>query len=318
MSSSLRVIFAGTPEFALPSLQSLVESDVAISAVLTQPDRPKGRGRRLTAPPIKQYAEEQGLAVRQTERITTALIDEMANLRPDVMVVVAYGLILPARILALPQYGCINVHASLLPRWRGAAPVARAIEAGDRVTGVTIMQMNAGLDTGPILAQAKCAIASDDTTAVLQSKLAELGAQQLIRTLRSLPEHRPLGIIQDENKATYASKLTVQEAWVDWRLPAITIERKIHALNPWPGARAVYQGEPLRLWSAEVVSDHPGAIAGELVASAKNELVVQTGRGVIRLLSLQREGKRQLPAAAFLAGYPMPAESRFTMLDGVN
>ncbi len=309
----LRVIFAGTPEFALPTLQGLVRSEFDVVAALTQPDRPKGRGRRLTAPPVKQFAEEQGLSLLQTGRITADLIDEAASLKPDVIVVVAFGMLLPPDLLALPRYCCINVHASLLPRWRGAAPVARAIEAGDCRTGATIMQMDAGLDTGPILSQAECPIESRDNAAALQEKLASLGARQLLKTLGSLPYSLQNATPQDDAQATYAAKLTAAESFIDWQLPAVEIVRKVQAYNPWPMARTYCRGVGLRIWTAEhCLCDTSGFAAGEVIESSARGIVVSAGQGAVRILSLQREGRRQMRAQDFLSGFPIASGSMFS------
>ncbi len=309
---TLRVVFAGTPAFALPSLRSLVESQADVAAVITQPDRPKGRGRKLAQPPVKQFAEERGLCVIQADRISVDLTAQVASLQPDVMIVVAFGLIVPPKLLKIPKYGCINVHASLLPRWRGAAPVARAIEAGDSTTGVTMMQMDEGLDTGAIIARRECTIAENDTTLSLTEKLAEVGAQQLRETLDSLPGCLQDAIPQESSAATYAAKLSVAESPIDWQQSASQIVRKIHAYNPWPAARTTYQGMGLRIWSAKVESHGAGVdTAGEVVESRDRSLVIQAGNGAVRIVELQREGKRRMAAADFLSGFAVPAGSRF-------
>ncbi len=310
---TLRVIFAGTPEFALPSLQHLVEHDFQIISVLTQPDRPKGRGRKLSAPPVKQFAELHNFEVIQPERITTELIEELARLKPDVMVVVAFGLILPPALLDLPRFGCINVHASLLPRWRGAAPIARAIEAGDSKTGVTIMHMDSGLDTGPMLSRVECPIESDATTASLHDHLAELGAPELLKVLNQLPGCLDNAAPQNECDATYAAKLHVTEAAIDWQTPAAELVRKIHALNPWPIARTVYQDLNLRIWQVEECATLLSAIVpGEVIESNRQGIVVGTGQGAVRILCLQREGKRKMSAADFLSGCAVQVGSKFS------
>lgn len=307
-----RVIFAGTPEFALPSLKHLVEHDFEIVSVLTQPDRPKGRGRKLSAPPVKQYAEIHNIEIIQPDRITGDLIEGLGRLEPEVIVVVAFGLILPPELLELPKFGCINVHASLLPRWRGAAPIARAIEAGDRNTGVTIMQMDAGLDTGPMLSQIKCPIHASDTATTLHDSLAKMGAAELIRVLKILPQYLEKATRQIESEATYAAKLRATEAAIDWQKPASQLVRKIHALNPWPIARAVYQGMNLRIWRAEEFSTSTTTfVPGEVIDSGRQGVVVGTGQGAVRILCVQREGKRKMSAADFLSGCPVQVGSMF-------
>ncbi len=315
----LRVMFAGTPDFSLPCLRDLVDGDYEVVAVLTQPDRPSGRGRKLRPSPVNRFARQHRLRILQPKRLSAELIAEIESLRPDVMVVVAFGMILPPRLLAVPRYGCINVHASLLPRWRGAAPIARAIEAGDDRTGVTIMQMDAGLDTGPILSSCECAIEPCDTAARLQVRLAELGAKQLRRTLESLPAHLRNARAQRQEQATYAAKLTVSESAIDWRLPAIDIVRKIHAFNPWPVARAEYQNMTLRIWLAECApTDADGFAAGEIIESAARGIVVAAGQGALRILCLQREGKKKLSPRDFLSGCPLLPGARFGMRHTAN
>ncbi len=309
--NNLRVIFAGTPEFALPSLQSLVESDVEVVAVLTQPDRPKGRGRKLTAPPVKLFCEDHGFQVLQTHRITDELIDELDSFAPDVMVVVAFGLLLPVELLQLPKYGCINVHASLLPKWRGAAPVARAIEAGDSKTGVTIMHMDVGLDTGPMLSQVECAIQLDDTTETLQQKLAVLGAQELLETLNELPRKLKESSPQTDSLASYAAKLTVAESFIDWKLSADEIVRKVRAYNPWPIARTIYQEVGIRIWSAQVTTHTEITSPGQVIESTSRGVIVGTGRDAVKILSLQRDGKKRMRVQEFLSGFPILPGSTF-------
>ncbi len=309
-----RVIFAGTPEFALPSLRRLLEQDFQVVSVLTQPDRHQGRGRKLTAPPVKQLASAKNIPVLQTERISKETIAQLKEYEPDVMIVVAFGLILPRELLKLPRLGCINVHASLLPRWRGAAPIARAIESGDSKTGITIMQMDSGLDTGAMLSQSEINIEPGDTTSILQEKLAEIGALELIKVLGSLPKYQQNAIQQVERLSTYAAKLSVAESLIDWQLPAFEIVRKIHACNPWPIARTQFGDMTLRIWSAEVCS--PDAVAnqagGVIESNARCGIVVGAGQNAVRILNLQREGKKRMRAADFLSGCPVPPGSIFS------
>lgn len=307
----MNLIFAGTPAFALPTLQNLHAAGHKVAAVYTQPDRPAGRGRKLTASPVKSYALACGMPVRQpaTLRGEEAAI---AALRVDVMVVVAYGLILPATVLNLPKHGCINVHASLLPRWRGAAPVARAIEAGDRDTGITIMRLEAGLDTGPMLLQRRTPILDTDTAATLEQRLAAQGAALLATAL----EHLALGHItaqaQDGAHATYAPKLNKGEASVDWSLPALRLHRKIRALNPWPVAMTLWRGQPLRLWEVGPLASTDGAAGapGTVIAADAQGLLVQTGDGVLNVQRLQAPGGRALPVREFLNGTPISPGDR--------
>ena len=309
---TLRVIFAGSSEFAVPSLRGLLDSDVDLLAVITRPDRPKGRGRKLTATVVKQAAAAEGLPIMHADRTTPALTDDLAALNPDVIVVVAFGLLLPQNVLKLPVFGCINVHASLLPRWRGAAPVARSIEAGDRTTGVTVMRMDEGLDTGSILAQKSIPIRSHDTTFSLQQKLSELGAEALTECLKNLPDRLASSVAQNNDRATYANKMSKTEASIDWQLSARDIVQKIHACNPWPVAKTCYDGHDLYLWTAELVSETENTgQPGEVLESTSQVLKVQAGLGSLRILTLQRAGKRCLEVRDFVAGFAIPVNSRF-------
>jgi methionyl-tRNA formyltransferase len=307
----MNLIFAGTPAFALPTLRSLHAAGHTIAAVYTQPDRAAGRGRKLRPSPVKEYAIANALLVRQP---TTLRGEEraLAELRPDAMVVVAYGLILPESILAVPRHGCINVHASLLPRWRGAAPVARAVEAGDTETGVTIMQMERGLDTGPILLQRPTAILETDTSASLEERLAVLGAEALNTLLISLSTGAVTARPQDHTGATYAKKIDKNEAWLDWRQPALHIHRKIRALNPRPVAATVWRGTTVRVWEADVAT-LPGVPAGEpgtVLVADRRGLLVQTGAGLLSIQRLQAPGGRALTAPEFLNGTPISVGDR--------
>ena len=309
---TLRVIFAGTPDFAVPSLEKLVDSRVQVAAVLTQPDRTKGRGRMLAEPPVKSFAQQHQLPVIQTERLNSDVVEEVRLLNADMMVVVAFGLILPRALIELPRYGCVNVHASLLPRWRGAAPVARAIEAGDTETGVTIMQMDEGLDTGEILSQAQCPIEPNDTTATLHHKLSKLGASELIRLLPEICSHSVQPLPQNEKDATYAAKLNTMEAAIDWRLPAVEIVRKIRAYNPWPVARTRIDSLRLRIWEAQLCEEiSRSGKPGEVLDAGKYRLDVMAGEGALSITSLQRDGKNRMAASDFLAGHQIPPGSVF-------
>lgn len=308
----MNLVFAGTPAFALPTLQALLTAGHTLVAVYTQPDRPAGRGRKLTSSPVKQYALTQGLAVRQP----STLRDEektLAALEPDVMVVVAYGLILPPAVLAIPRLGCINVHASLLPRWRGAAPIARAIEAGDSETGITIMQMEAGLDTGPVLVQRRTPILDTDTTDTLEARLARLGADTLVTALEMMASGTLTSHSQNHAQASYARKLQKSEATIDWSQPARLLHRKIRALNPWPVATTLWRGKVLRLREVgrlEPRASPAAAPPGTVIATDSAGLQVQTGEGVLNITHLQGAGGRVLPAREFLSGTPLRAGDR--------
>jgi methionyl-tRNA formyltransferase len=303
----LRLVFAGTPEFAVAALHALADAGHDIALVLTQPDRQAGRGLALRASPVKQAAQSRGLPVAQPASLRDADVQaQLAALAPEVMVVAAYGLILPQALLAIPRRGCVNIHASLLPRWRGAAPIQRAILAGDRETGITIMQMAAGLDTGPILRQAPVAIADDDTAGTLHDRLAALGACEIVAALASLGPAQA----QDESRATYAEKITARDARIDWTRPAVEIARRIRALNPAPGAATMLDGKPVKLWCA-----HPGAgeavVPGTVAAVTPGSIVIGCGSGALVVTELQRAGSRRMSAGAFAAGLHLKAGASF-------
>ncbi|MES1950087.1 methionyl-tRNA formyltransferase [Salinisphaera sp. S4-8] len=297
----MNIVFAGTPEFALPCLDAIAASSHRLTGVLTQPDRPAGRGRKLAASPVKQRALELGVPVQQPLSLKKAdAFDALAALEPDLMVVVAYGLLLPKKVLALPRYGCINVHASLLPRWRGAAPIARAILAGDSETGVTLMQMDAGLDTGAMLARRAVAIDSDTTAGDLHDQLAALGAAEL-STLLGRIEQGVSGEPQDDAQACYAHRLDKGEAAIDWRLRADEIARAVRAFVPWPVAHARLDGQPVRFWRAATASG-ASAEPGTVVAASAKGIDIATGAGTLRVTELQLPGKKRMDAAAAVNG----------------
>lgn len=306
---SLRVVYCGTPDFAVPALEALARLDeiggetLELVAAYTQPDRPSGRGKKLTASPVKQAALELGLPVEQPLNLKDeAAQARLAEHRPDLLVVAAYGLILPPAVLEMPRLGAINIHASLLPRWRGAAPINRAIEAGDAETGITIMQMEAGLDTGPMWLKRIEPIHPEDTAATLHDRLAPLGAQALIEALPAIIRGEGAPEPQDDAQACYAAKLAKPEAKVDWREPAELIERRVRAFNPWPVAQTTLDGEPLRLWGARVAEGREGATPGEVIELSADGLVVQTGSGALELTRVQRAGGRPIAAADFARG----------------
>jgi methionyl-tRNA formyltransferase len=297
----LRILFAGTPEFALPPLRALIDRDNPIVAVLTQPDRPAGRGKQLRASPVKDLALDHGLDVLQPESLRDPdWQQKLAILKPDLFVVVAYGLMVPAEVLALPRLGCWNIHASLLPRWRGAAPIHRCIEAGDGQTGVCIMQMEITLDTGPVYKCLSTPIGSMDTSGILHDRLAGMGAKALVHCLdlaekNELPEAKP----QDHSLATYAHKLSKAEAELDWNQPAEVLQRKIRAFNPWPVAWCELDGQRLRIWQAEVVQHRTDAKPGQ-VDTENQSMIVGTAEKSLKILEIQRAGGLRMSAEQFL------------------
>lgn len=301
---SIRILFAGTPQFAVPALDALAISGHSVVGVYTQPDRPAGRGRQLQPSPVKRRAQALGLPVFQPERLKDpATQDQLAQLAPDLMVVIAYGLLLPQAALALPRLGCVNLHASLLPRWRGAAPIQRAILAGDGETGITLMQMEAGLDTGPMLLRRPCPIGSAETAGELHDRLARLAAEVLAEALPDLVAGRLSAEPQPAEGVTYAAKLEKTEAWIDWQQPAVAIDRQIRAFNPWPVAQTRLGGAVLRIWRArpdpEVTET---AIPGTVVQADRDGVAVATGAGRLWLDQVQLPGGRPLVATALTHG----------------
>jgi methionyl-tRNA formyltransferase len=298
MDPRLAVVFAGTPDFALPSLEAIAVSRHRIVAVFTQPDRPSGRGRRQSATPVKERALALGLPVCQPASLKgDEAVRQLAAFAPDVMVVVAYGLLLPPAILAIPRLGCLNVHASLLPRWRGAAPVARAILAGDAKTGVCVMRMEAGLDTGPVMSAREVAIGPRETAGELELRLAEEGGAAIVAALDAHAAGRAPFAPQDAAQATYAAKLTKAEARLDWREDAAALERRVRALNPRPVAETTLDGAQLRVFEAAVVPAPPGPVPGTVLAAGPGGIVVLTGREALALQRVQLPGRRAVSAA---------------------
>ncbi|GKT12813.1 MAG: methionyl-tRNA formyltransferase [Thiomicrorhabdus sp.] len=303
-TSPLKIIFAGTPVFSVAPLQALLDSEHEVIAVYTQPDRPAGRGRKLTASPVKELALQHDIPVYQPETLKDETAQrDLSALNADVMVVVAYGLLLPKEVLDAPKQGCLNIHASLLPRWRGAAPLQRAIESGDAQSGVTIMQMDIGLDTGDMLHKVTTEITADDNTASLHDRLSTLGSTALMNTLSSLQAGTLAPEKQDESLVTYAKKLTKAEAEIDWTEPAETIVRKIQAFNPWPIAYTLFQDKPLRIGQASLLipEDPPPAQnpAGLVIDITKDGMVVTTGTQPILIQQAQPSGKKMMSAYDF-------------------
>ncbi|MBT8137106.1 MAG: methionyl-tRNA formyltransferase [Gammaproteobacteria bacterium] len=307
-NKTLRVVFAGTPDFAVPSLRALADAGspaCEIIAVYTQPDRPAGRGRRVRYSDIKQLALHLGLPLQQPESLRDDQAQEtLRQLDPDLMIVAAYGLILPQAVLDIPRLGCVNVHASLLPRWRGAAPVQRAMLAGDPVTGVTLMQMDAGLDTGAMLAKSETLIGADETGGELTDRLATLGAELLLARLADIAAGALTAVPQDDSQATYAPKLKKSEARIDWQQAAAQIASQVRAFNPWPVAETRWRGRQLRLWTAQALDEAASGVPGTVSVTGP-ALKVATGAGTLQVTELQPAGKRVMPAAAFLNAHEM-------------
>ena len=304
----MRAVFFGTSEFAVPTLRALIASSVEVAAVFTQPDRPAGRGRRLTPPPVKTPALEAGLPVLQPERIRSA---DVADFRPDVGVVAAYGQILSRKLLDVPRMGLLNLHPSLLPRWRGAAPIQRALLEGDAETGVCVMRVSPELDAGAVLARRSLPIGARDNSGALHDKLAALGAEQMVATLLALETGEVTEVPQDESLVTYAEKLQKAEAKLDWRLPASRLDRLIRGLNPWPVAETAWpeiENGPVRIWRAWPTSEGSGGAAGEVLGPAESPegegIRVATGEGDLVILEIQPPGKKKMDAGAFERGYP--------------
>jgi methionyl-tRNA formyltransferase len=315
----MRIVFAGTPEFARHALAALQSAGFELPLVLTQPDRPAGRGMKLQASPVKQFAQAHGIEVAQPRSLrldgkypddATAAQQALQQARPDAMVVAAYGLILPQWVLDLPRLGCLNIHASLLPRWRGAAPIHRAIEAGDAQTGVTIMQMDAGLDTGDMLLEQALPIGPDETTAGLHDQLAALGGRLIVQALEQAQAGTLTRRPQPKDGVTYAAKIDKAEAWLDWSQPADLLERRIRAFAPAPGAGCAFQGAALKVWQARVLA-HLQAAPGTVLAVGDEGVDVATGQGVLRLQRLQKAGGKPLAASEFLRGFPIAAGQVF-------
>jgi len=301
LTKPLRIIFAGTPDFAAKHLSALLNSEHEVIAVYSQPDRPAGRGKKLKPSDVKQLAVSHDIPVYQPVSLRNEEAQqELAALNADLMVVVAYGLILPQIVLDTPRLGCINVHGSLLPRWRGAAPIQRSIWAGDAETGVTIMQMDLGLDTGAMLHKVTCPIADDETSASLYDKLAELGPQGLLETLGQISNNTAVAEVQNDEQANYASKLSKEEANIDWTQSAVEIERQVRAFNPWPVSYTQIAEQNVKIWQTSVSEESTDAQPGTVIAATKQGIQVATGNGVLTLLNMQLAGKKAMPVQDIL------------------
>lgn len=301
MSQPLSILFAGTPDFSVPALEALITSRHRVIAVYTQPDRPAGRGQQVTMSAVKQCALRHELPVEQPQTLKDAsAVERLAQWQADLMIVVAYGLLLPKNVLETPRLGCVNIHASLLPRWRGAAPIQRAIQAGDKQTGVTIMQMDVGLDTGPMLLERVMPIDPRETAATLHDRLSALGAQAIIDALDEIAAGKATPRAQPQEGATYASKIRKEEALIDWTQPADEIDRLVRAFNPWPIAETRWNGQQLRVWEAAPLTTKTSAAPGTVISTSSAGIDVATGDGVLQLTRVQAAGRKAMPAADFL------------------
>lgn len=314
----MKIIFAGTPSFAATALDALIKANHAIALVLTQPDRPAGRGMKTVASAVKLLAQQHDLTVLQPLTLNASELQaQLHALNVDVMVVAAYGLILPEAVLSIPRLGCLNIHASLLPRWRGAAPIQRAILAGDHETGITIMQMDAGLDTGAILLKHNIVIAHNDTTQSLHDKLALLGAQSIVEALTLLQQEKLFPSVQEEGHACYAAKIKKTEAAIDWQQPAEQISRCIRAFNPNPGAYTCFREIVLKIWQASVVAEGAGK-PGEIIAVDREGITVACGSGMLRIEVVQKPGGKKLNVGDFLAGNHLQPGEHFTAVNDAD
>lgn len=304
MSSPLSLIFAGTPEFSVPALEALVASRHRVLAVYTQPDRPAGRGQQVTMSAVKQCALKHQMPVEQPQTLKDpAAVERLAHYQADLMIVVAYGLLLPKTVLDTPRLGCVNIHASLLPRWRGAAPIQRAIQAGDKESGVTIMQMDVGLDTGPMLLERVTPIDARETGESLHDRLSTLGAEAVIEAIDAIAAGTAKPVAQPKDGATYAAKIRKEEALIDWSKSAVDIDRHVRAFNPWPIAETRWNGQQLRVWEATPLDKKSSAAPGTVVATSSDGIEVATGEGTLQLTRVQAAGRKAMPAADFLRAH---------------
>lgn len=310
----MRVIFMGTPDFAVGTLEAVIAAGHEVVLAVTQPDKPKGRGKSMQAPPVKECAVAHKIPVYQPVRIREAeCIAYLKEFQPDIMIVAAFGQILPKEILEMPKYGCVNVHASLLPKYRGAAPIQWAVINGDAVSGVTTMRMDAGLDTGDMIEKAEVVLAEDETGGSLFDRLAEVGAKLCVHTIQAIEDGTAVYTKQNEAEATHVGMIKKQMGNIDWMQPAVTIERLIRGLNPWPSAYTKLNGKTLKIWRAAVEAGGDAKDAGKVVTANKKELKIQTGDGILSLLEVQLEGKKRMDIEAFLRGYEVMEQTILTM-----
>lgn len=304
----MRIIFMGTPDFSVPTLESLMQSRHEVIAVVTQPDKPKGRGGAVQMPPVKEIALKYNIPVYQPVRAKDpTFVEEMRALKPDAMVVIAFGQILSKELLEVPKYGCINIHASLLPAYRGASPIQWAVINGDRETGITTMMMDAGMDTGDILETAVISLEEKETGGSLFDRLSSMGGELILSTLEKAENGTLVRTPQEHEKATYVKKIPKTLGDIDWTMDAAAIERLIRGLNPWPSAYTHWNGKLLKIWDAQVLPSASSAAAGTVLMASGSELHVQTGNGILKINSVQLEGKKRMDTAAFLRGYPVEA-----------
>lgn len=305
----MRVVFMGTPEFSVGTLKAIIETGHEAAAVVTQPDKPKGRGKTVQFPPVKEEALKHGIPVYQPKKVRDSeFIAELKKINPDVIVVVAFGQILPEEILALPKYGCINVHASLLPKYRGAAPIQWAVIDGETETGVTTMRMDKGLDTGDMILKTRVPIASGETGETLHDKLAAAGAALLVQTLEALEDGTAVFEKQDDSRSCYAKMLTKELGKIDWTKDAASIERLVRGLNPWPSAYTACRGKTLKIWSADISDVDSDCAPGRISLVTKDSVLIQTGKGQLALREVQLEGKKRMKIEDFLRGNPLEAD----------
>ncbi len=308
----MRIVFMGTPDFSVPVLEALVKAGHQVVAVVTQPDKPKGRGKAVLMTPVKEKALEYGIPVYQPVKVREPeFVEVLKGLKPDVMVVVAFGQILPKTVLDIPRYGCVNVHASLLPRYRGAAPIQWVVIDGEKESGVTTMMMDVGLDTGDMLEKAAVALEPDETGGSLHDKLSVLGAELILTTLQKLEDGTIVRTPQTDEDTCYARMLNKSMGDIDWTMDAAAIERLIRGLNPWPSAYTRWNGRTLKIWRAEVLEEEYEGACGQVVYTDKCSLYVKTGKGTLALKELQPEGKKRMEINAFLRGYPVELHTVF-------
>ena len=308
MSKSLKIIFAGTPDFAASALQACISSKHHIVAVFTQPDRPAGRGQKIRFGPVKQIATDADIPVFQPKVLSPEQFVQIEKLQADVMLVSAYGLLLPRQLLSIPKFGCINIHASLLPRWRGAAPIQRAIIAGDEKTGISIMQMAEGLDAGPVLQQFDCEIQDSDTGLILHDRLVNISAAEIVTALEKIQKGKLIALPQDETQATYAKKITKQEANINWQQSATEIERKIRAFNAWPITYTYWKEQRVRIWEAQISSTTSDKLPGSILRNNKQRIEVTTGNGVINIIAMQLAGGKIINAQDFINAHDVSGQ----------